>query len=100
MSQVNPFVAAILPSAQTQRQQATDRNNQIRRQQELQKNVAQHGSDTFEHQVESTDAVSDVHDEDAHSDPRQKSHNSRSEDDSTQQPPAGSDDEPRLDLTA
>jgi hypothetical protein len=57
MTQFNPFVGAILPSAQAQRQQSTERITQVRRTQEAQKNAATHGSDTFEHQVESADAV-------------------------------------------
>ena len=57
MTQLNPFVGAILPSAQAQRQQSTERITQVRRMQEAQKNAATHGNDTFEHQVESADAV-------------------------------------------
>jgi hypothetical protein len=57
MTQFNPFVGAILPSAQAQRQQSAERITQVRRTQEAQKNAAQNGSDTFEHQVESADAV-------------------------------------------
>jgi hypothetical protein len=57
MTQLNPFVSAILPSAQTQRQQSAERITHVRRTQEAQKNAATHGNDTFEHQVESSDAV-------------------------------------------
>lgn len=57
MTQLNPFVGAILPSAQTQRQQSAERITQVRRTQEAKKNAATHGGDTFEHQVESSDAV-------------------------------------------
>ncbi len=54
---------AILPSASMQRQQAGERVGQVRRQQELQKNVGLHGKDIFEHQVESADAVAAVSDD-------------------------------------
>ena len=42
MTQFNPFVPAILPSAQAQRQQSAERVTQVRRAQEAQKNAAQH----------------------------------------------------------
>ena len=95
MSQVNPFVAAILPSGQAQRQQSAERITQVRRTQEAQKNAAQHGSDTFEHQVESADAVQESKD--------QEKKNSRERRGTRKQAgptPLDSDEPPHLDMTA
>jgi hypothetical protein len=98
VSELNPFISAILPSAQAQRQQSAERTNTVRRSQELKKNAGQHGADIFEHQVESSDAVAGVHDEDTPHDPQKKRGTKKQY---TSPSAAGEDDEqPRLDLTA
>ena len=97
VSDLNPFVGAILPSAQAQRQQSAERTGTVRRTQELKKNSGQQGSDVFEHQVESTDAIAGVHDEDTRHDPQKKRGTKKQ-----YTPPSAADDEepPHLDLTA
>jgi hypothetical protein len=71
MSEVNPFAAAILPSTQSQRQQSAERSGQVRRAQDLKKATLQ-GNDAFEHQVESSEAITPAHDDDARHDPKNK----------------------------
>ena len=103
MTQLNPFVAAILPAAQAQKQQAAERTNQVRRAQAVRKNVAHQPGDTFEHTVESADALAAVNDDDARrredSDAKRGlAHSRENENEDTtsgdDQPP------PRLDVTA
>ncbi|CAN5690491.1 hypothetical protein BH09PLA1_BH09PLA1_19680 [soil metagenome] len=97
MSELNPFVGAILPSAAAQRAQSAERVNQVRRGQEAKKIAGQQGSDFFEHQVESTDAVGAVHEDDAHPDQKRKPRNRRDRDESSEP----TDEESRgIDLTA
>jgi hypothetical protein len=95
MTQFNPFVGAILPSAQAQRQQSAERITQVRRTQEAQKNAATHGNDIFEHQVESADAV--------HESKGQEKKNSKEKRGTKKQapsPPSESETPPRLDMKA
>jgi hypothetical protein len=96
MSELNPFAGAILPSAQAQRQQGAERAGNVRRVQEKVKNVAHQPGDVFEHQVESSDAVSAVHDQDRHDDtPKRRAKRQAPQDD------APDDHDPaRLDVTA
>ena len=98
MSSLNPFVPAILPSAQAQRQQSAERAGAVRRAQELRK-VSTQGSagDTFEHQVESSDAVTESKDQERKR--QRKNQHSRPAPD--EQSEAGTDDQtpPRLDIT-
>ena len=97
VSELNPFAGAILPSAQAQRQQSAERVNTVRRTQELKKNSGQQSPDVFEHQVESSDAIAGVHDEDTRHDPKKKRGTKKQfsgkKDSSDEEPP-------RLDLTA
>lgn len=97
MSDVNPFVSAILPSAQAQRQQSAERTNTVRRAQEMKKNSGQQGLDVFEHQVESSDGVAAVHEDDSRHDPQKKRGTKKQ-----YTPPTDATDEepPHLDLTA
>lgn len=97
VSELNPFAGAILPSAQVQRQQSTERANQVRRTQELKKNAGQQGADIFEHQVESADAVAGVHDEDTRHDPKKKRGTKKQFSLKNGKP---DDEPPHLDLTA
>jgi hypothetical protein len=99
MSQLNPFTAAILPSAQVQRQQSAERAGSVRRAQDARKVTTQgQTSDTFEHQVESADAITEANDQERrrgrnpqHSRPAPQEQGDATDQD---QPP------PRLDLTA
>ena len=98
VSELNPFIGAILPSAQAQRQQSAERAGSVRRTQELKKNSGQQGADEFEHQVESSDAIAGVHDDDTRHDPQKKRGTKKQYTKPTDA--SGEDDEPHLDLTA
>jgi hypothetical protein len=63
MSQINPFIGSILQSTTVQRAQAAEKNGHVQRAQNRAKDSASTG-DQFEHQVESSDAVVGIHDED------------------------------------
>ncbi|MGH7178140.1 MAG: hypothetical protein ACREJC_12230 [Tepidisphaeraceae bacterium] len=94
MTQINPFVGSILQSPQAQRQQSTERAEHVRRSQESQKNSGL-DSDQFEHQVESSDSVTPLHD--------QQKQDSRKRRKPARKPPAKIDahnEPPGLDLTA
>jgi hypothetical protein len=62
MTQINGYVGAILQSTQVQRQQAVQKDRQVRRQQELTKNVAMQ-DDQLEHAVESSEELKPIHEE-------------------------------------
>jgi len=97
VSELNPFAGAILPSAQAQRQQSSERVNQVRRTQELKKNAGQQGADVFEHQVESADTVAGVHDDDTRHDPKKKRGTKKQY---TPNKATDKDEQGQLDLTA
>lgn len=99
MSQLNPFVAAVLPSAQAQRQQSAEHVGSVRRAQEARKVTTQgQTSDTFEHQVESSDAITEAKDQDRRRQ-RNPQHSRPSPDE--QGDVTGEDQQPpRLDVTA
>ena len=63
MTDFNPLAGAILGSAQAQHQVDVEKQRQLRRAQALRKNVAAR-DDQLEHQVESSEELSPVHDED------------------------------------
>jgi len=63
MSQINPFIGSILQSTTVQRAQAAEKNGHVQRAQNRAKDSASTG-DQFEHQVESSDALTGIHDED------------------------------------
>ena len=60
MSQINPFTGAILQAPHVQRTQAADRDRQLRRAQDLNKNAALAG-EQLQHEVESSEAVPPAH---------------------------------------
>jgi hypothetical protein len=62
MTYFNPLTGAPLQSGQVQERLAADKARQVRRAQTVARNVAAEG-DTFEHQVESTEELSAIHDE-------------------------------------
>ena len=62
MSQVNPFAGYIAGSSHVQRQQALHKDRQVRRTQQLAKNIALQ-DDQLEHQVESSEELSPIRDE-------------------------------------
>ena len=63
MSQINPFIGSILQSTTVQRTQSAEKNAHVQRAQNRAKDSAASG-DQFEHQVESSDALVSIHDED------------------------------------
>ncbi|HEV2294900.1 MAG TPA: hypothetical protein VGR35_13690 [Tepidisphaeraceae bacterium] len=63
MTQINPFIGSILNSTTVQRAQAAEKNSQIQRAQVRSKDSASSG-DQFEHQVESSDGLTQIHDQD------------------------------------
>ena len=63
MTQINPFIGSILQSTTVQRAQSAEKNAHVQRAQNRSKDSAATG-DKFEHQVESSDALSSIHDED------------------------------------
>jgi hypothetical protein len=62
MTYFNPLTGASLQGGQVQEQLTAAKARQVRRAQTLARNVAAEG-DTFEHQVESTEELSAIHDE-------------------------------------
>jgi hypothetical protein len=95
MSQINPFIGSILQSTHVQRQQAAERDRQIRRIQDLEKNAALE-SDKLEHQVESSEGVSAIQDEES-TNPRRKRRGAARH--ATEQQ-CDDQDDPHLDITA
>jgi hypothetical protein len=94
MSSINPFSGYVAQGGQVERAAATDKSRQIRRQQVLSKNVAVR-DDELEHQVESSDAIAAVHD-----DQQQKNPSQQQEQQKDQGKPKDGDEPPRLDITA
>ncbi len=95
MSQINPFVGSIIQTPLAQRQQAAERSAQVRHKQDFKKNSGLQGSDQFEHQVESAEAVTPAHDQERHDrDPKRQG--------KANDPAGESSDEvkPRIDVTA
>lgn len=74
MSQINPFIGSVIQSTAVQRTQSAERNAHVQRAQNRAKDSAATG-DTFEHQVESSDALASIHDQDAqHPQQRRQKH--------------------------
>ena len=63
MTFINPLAPALLPSTQAQQQAAADKVRQLRKAQTAARNIAAE-TDRLEHQVESAEELSPVHDED------------------------------------
>jgi len=95
MTEINPFTGSILQSPIVQRQQAAEKDRQARRAQDAEKNAALEG-DRLEHQVESSEALAEIHDEDS-PDPRKRKHSAHRREKSAQNDP---EDKSHLDLTA
>jgi hypothetical protein len=96
MSQINPFAGSILQSTQAQRQQAVERDRQVRRARDTAKNSALSG-DELDHQVESSEELTPIHEEEKHERRfKRPSHPT----DTPSEDEAPPEDKPRLDLTA
>jgi len=91
MTQFNPLSGSILGGAQAQHQVEVEKTRQVRRSQALQKNVALQ-DDQLEHQVESSEELSPIHDEDHGQEKQQRgSHPHKSDRD---------DEKPHIDVKA
>jgi hypothetical protein len=62
MTEINPLAGAIMGSAQAQHQAAVQKQRQVRRSQTQRKNLTA-DDDQLEHQVESSEEVTPIHDE-------------------------------------
>jgi hypothetical protein len=93
VSSINPFSGYLAAGGQVERANAADKSHQIRRQQQLSKNIAQQ-DDAMEHQVESSDAVTPAQDQQK---PRQ--HQQRQSKKKGAKP-KHSDDNPHVDVKA
>ena len=93
MTQINPFTGSVLQSTQVQREQSTEKSAQVRRQQNDEKATGASG-DKFDHQVESSDAVTPVHEE--HKQQSQKKRQGPHQN----AKPSDEEPDPHLDLTA
>jgi hypothetical protein len=94
MDIINPLAGYLQGSSQVERTQTDEKQRQVRRSQILEKNVAAQ-DDELEHQVESTEDVVEIHDE-QHEQPPKK----RSPRHSAPPPTDGETDPSHLDLTA
>jgi hypothetical protein len=93
VSQINPFVGSVVQTTGVQRTQAADKDRQLRKSADLQKNAGLSG-DRFEHAVESSEALDPIHDE------PKKDQNKKRQQPHKQKDAPESDEEPGLDLTA
>ena len=91
MSSINPFSGYVAAGGQVERAQAADKVRQIRRQQQLARNVAAR-DDVLEHQVESPDTVTGAIGEQP---PRQDQPRKQKREDE-----GDDDDQPHVDVTA
>jgi hypothetical protein len=91
LSQINPLAGAILQSIQTQRQMGVEKERQVRQEQTLEKDVAA-ADDRFEHQVESSEIVTDPNDGGQSGDQRNPKKRRPKENEE--------EEEPHIDLTA
>jgi hypothetical protein len=83
MSSINPFSGYLAQGSQVERTQAAEKSRQIRRSQQLAKNIAQQ-DDNLEHQVESPDTVSGASGEQKPKDDKRKGKGKSRKDDDGQ----------------
>ena len=93
MTQINPFIGSAIQATGVQRAQSAEKDRQLRRAADLEKNAGLAG-DRFEHAVESSEALQPVHDEQKN-DPKKKRQQHKPE-----QQEASDGPEEHLDLTA
>lgn len=94
MSQINPFVGSILQSPQVQRQQAVEKDRLVRRAREAAKNAALL-DDQLEHQVESSEELKPIQEDQKHERRFKRSKQHHDADSESKE-----EEKPRLDLTA
>ena len=91
MTDFNPLVGALLGSAQAQQINAS-KQRQIRRNQNVRKNIAA-GDEPTDHQVESTEEIAAIHDGDQKQSPDRRKRQKQTPEDSDQ-------GTPHIDVTA
>jgi hypothetical protein len=96
MTQINPFTGSILGTPQVQRQQAADKDRQVRRAQEQSKNAAL-TEDRTDHQVESSEELKPIQPEARKARRFKRSGHKPEAHSDTEQPDGQS---PHIDLTA
>ncbi|HMB95189.1 MAG TPA: hypothetical protein VKK61_04045 [Tepidisphaeraceae bacterium] len=94
MSQINPFVSSILQTPLAQRQQSDDRDRQVRKANDLEKDAAL-TDDQLEHQVESSEEVTPIKEQEKQERRFKRYKHDHSSDDEEE-----SGEDPHLDLTA
>ncbi len=85
MTEINPLAGTILGSIQQQRVLGIEKTRQLRRSKVLERNVAAE-DEQLEHEVESADALSPLHDEQGEQPPRREP------------PKPPQDDKPHIDI--
>ena len=96
MSQINPFMGSILGTPQAQRQQAVEKDRQVRQVSDTRKDAALFG-DELEHQVESSEELSPIHEDQSHERRFKKPKHHDAKEDKTE---SDDDGQSHLDLTA
>ena len=91
MDTINPLAGYLQQSVQVERSASDDKQRNVRRTQVLEKNVAAQ-DDELEHQVESTEDIVQIHDEQKDQPPSKRPKRQAATDDK--------DEPPHLDLTA
>jgi hypothetical protein len=94
MTQINPFVGSVSQTGGVQRQQSADKDRQMRRAADVEKNAGL-SSDRFEHAVESAEALPEIHDEQKNDAKKRRPPHKQPEKQQTDE-----NEEPGLDLTA
>ena len=94
MSQIDPFLGSILQAPYVQQQVATDKDRQVRRTSDLEKDAALE-EDQLEHQVESSEEVTPINEQQ-----KQNRDFRRSKHEHTEESDDQTGEEPHLDLTA
>jgi hypothetical protein len=92
MTQVNPFIGSAIQATGVQRTQASEKDRQLRRAADIQKDSALSG-DRFEHAVESGEELAPMHDEQKQDSKKRRHHK-------PPKPEQPDDADPHLDLTA
>jgi hypothetical protein len=95
---INQLAAPLAQSAGVARQQTTDKSQQIRRAQALRKDVAA-GSDTFEHQVESCEEDTPIHDERRKQQSKRDGRGAKNKSAQSNPQTSGDDEQPHVDVT-
>jgi hypothetical protein len=96
MGQINPFAGYYAGSTQVQRLQAAEKDQQVRRNAERTKNAGLEG-DELEHQVESSEEIVPLHNDEPHRDSQRPRHPHHDRDDDADDPASAP---PHLDVTA